>query len=280
MTQPQSIGGFFSGGSKSFSWKDKPLGTVCEGTILEIHPPQQATDPVDGTPVFNKKTQRPKMQVRIDLQTNERDPQDPDDDGRRGLYVGGWMQGAVGDALRKAGAPNNEPQVGGYLWVQLTERQPNDVPALAPINKFVAQYRLAPVTAGYFNQEVPQQAPPLFVQPQQQFGIAGQGLPGIAPQLQQAFTAPPLQSPVEDAPPWAQPAQQVAPQGSMTVNPGPTMTPEQIAAFMAQQVPAQAPAAAEPPKPGPISQQAWDAMPLQTKIDVAKTMSTVPTTGF
>jgi hypothetical protein len=97
------------------------------------------------------------MQVRIDLQTDFRNfemcrpPDDPNDtdDGRRSLYVGGWMTGAVGDALRKAGH-QGAPQVGARLSVTLTERTPNrDNPALNPTNKFEASY--APPSAAATN---------------------------------------------------------------------------------------------------------------------------------
>lgn len=152
MTAP-NLDSFFSGSSgRSVSWKDKPLGSKVEGKILAVHPPQQQTDPVDGSLQFYKKGAKagqPKMSVRIDLETPFRNwemcappDDDPDatDDGVRGLYVQGWMQGAVGDALRKAGR-QGPPEVGGYLTVTLTERQKNDNPALNPINKFEAEYR-------------------------------------------------------------------------------------------------------------------------------------------
>lgn len=137
MSQP-TLDTFFGGGGKSFSWKDKPIGTTISGTITAVHPPQQQTDPADGSLQF-KKNGEPKMSVRIDLATDERDPEDPEDDGLRGLYVQGWMQGAVGDALRKAGR-NGAPEVGARLTVKLSERAPNDRPGLNPTNKFVAEY--------------------------------------------------------------------------------------------------------------------------------------------
>jgi hypothetical protein len=158
MSQPtQDLGSFFSGGGgRSVSWKDKPLNSTVSGVIEAVHPPQQVTDPSDGKPKF-KKNGDPIMQVRIDLQTDFRNfemcrpPDDPNDtdDGRRSLYVGGWMTGAVGDALRKAGH-QGAPQVGARLSVTLTERTPNrDNPALNPTNKFEASY--APPSAAATN---------------------------------------------------------------------------------------------------------------------------------
>ena len=144
----QSIDTFFSGGGgRSVSWKDKPVGSTVSGVVEAVHPPQQVTDPVDGKPKFKRDGTTPIMQVRIDLQTEYRNwemcrpPEDPaeTDDGRRSLYCGGWMVGAIGDALRKAGQKGS-PQEGGKLSVTLTERTPPDNPALNPTNKFLAEY--------------------------------------------------------------------------------------------------------------------------------------------
>lgn len=152
MTAPSLDSFFAGGGGKSISWKDKPIGTTVSGTIKAVNPPQQQTDPKDGSLQF-KKNGEPKMSVRIDLATNFRayemtkapdDPNEPDD-GDRGLYVQSWLQGAIGDALRKAGR-TGPPEVGGQLTVTLIERTPNDIPALSPVNKFSAVY-VSPSTA-------------------------------------------------------------------------------------------------------------------------------------
>lgn len=151
MSQPTLESFFAGGGGKSISWKDRPIGTNISGVIKTVHPPTQQIDPVKNEPVF-KKDGTPKMQVRIDLATDERDPSDPDDDGTRSLYVKGWMQGAIGDAMRKAGA-QGAPQVGAKLTVTLSERTPNDNPALSPTNKFTAVYEppSAASTASFFS---------------------------------------------------------------------------------------------------------------------------------
>lgn len=160
MSTPSLESFFFGGGGKSVSWKDKPIGTSVTGTIVAVNPPQQQTDPVDGKPQFKRDGVTPKMSVRIDLATAERDPQDPDDDGSRGLYVQGWMQGAIGDALRKAGR-QGPPEVGGTLTVTLSEREPNANPALNAINKFTAVYvsPSAQSTGEFFNGSAPPATP-------------------------------------------------------------------------------------------------------------------------
>jgi len=158
MSDP-TIGGFFSGGTggKSWSWKDRPIGTTIEGTIISVQPPNQQTDPATGAPQF-KKNGEPKLVVRIDLQTAERDPIEPDDDGVRSLYVQGWMQGAVGDALRQHKV--TEPQPGATLSVTLTERTPNENKMFSPINKFTAAYTPGPVTGSYFSGDQEPNIPP------------------------------------------------------------------------------------------------------------------------
>lgn len=247
--QQQSIAGFFSGGGgASVSWKDKPLGTIVQGTVKMVHPPSPQTDPATKEPVINKKTGQPKMQIRIDLQTTERDPADPDDDGVRGLYVSGWMIGALGDALRKAGV--DEPQVGGQLAVQLTERVASDTPGLNPYNKYVAQYVAAPVTNGFFAAPpAASPAPAPTFTPLAQPPVAPPQQPAAAPQtLLPAF--PPL-----------------IPQGT----PQPLISGQGYAPAPAPQPIAQQ-AVVEPPKPDAISQAAWDTMDLATKTNLAATI--------
>lgn len=139
MTAPSLESFFAGGGGKSVSWKDKPIGTTVSGTVTAVHPPQQQTDPVTQEKQF-KKNGEPKVSVRVDLATSERDPADPEDDGSRGLYVQGWMQGAIGDAIRKATGAPGAPQIGAQITVTLSEREPNTNPVLNPINKFTATY--------------------------------------------------------------------------------------------------------------------------------------------
>ena len=140
-----TLGGFFSGGAKGITWPERPDTPggrpAVSGVIEQVHPPE---------PIIDMVTQQPtdKMQVRIVLKTEERDPTDPEDDGRRTLYVKSWMRGAVGDALRKAGA--KEPEVGGTLTVQFTHVTPPERPGLSPSKHFSATYTAPAVTGSYF----------------------------------------------------------------------------------------------------------------------------------
>jgi hypothetical protein len=117
MTQAQQTAdGFFSGGGKAV--KFTTVGDSVTGIVAAVHQPEQQTTPGDNMPVFDKKTGAPKMQIRIELETDQRDPSDEWDDGRRTLYCRGWMKGAIGDALRRAGAsgaPADRRQVDRHL---------------------------------------------------------------------------------------------------------------------------------------------------------------------
>ena len=133
------IQGFFSGsGRKTVKFPvDKP-GTTFTGVITAVHPPEEQTDFETRAPIPGK------YQMRIDLDTDELDPQDPDDDGKYTLYVKGWLQGAIGDALKAAGAV--EPQVGAKLAVTYTGSGTPTRPGLNGPKKYSAVY--TPGTAG------------------------------------------------------------------------------------------------------------------------------------
>lgn len=121
MSQPVgSISGFFSGGGRAA--KFPTVGTTVAGTITAVHPPEPQRDFETGQDIPGK------MQIRIELGTDIRDPDIDDDDGSRTLYVRGWLTGAIGDALRKARA--KEPAVGGRLSVTYVKDGPPSRPGL------------------------------------------------------------------------------------------------------------------------------------------------------
>jgi hypothetical protein len=130
-----TLGGFFGGG-KGITWPDQPPKTIT-GTITVVHPPEAVNDPKTGLPTDRK-------QVRIELETTERDPDQQFDDGARTLYVKSYMRSAIGDALRRAGA--KEPEVGGTLTVTFVRTEPADRPGLSPSKHFEAVY--APPSRG------------------------------------------------------------------------------------------------------------------------------------
>lgn len=148
MTVPvQDVAGFFGATSgKGISFPNP--GDSVTGTITAVHKPEQQTDPATQALAFDRNG-RPKMQVRIDLDTDLRDPAIENDDGSRTLYVRGWMKGSVGDALRKAG--EKEPKVGGRLTVTFTHQEAPSAPGLSGVKKFDAVYEPPPsATAQHF----------------------------------------------------------------------------------------------------------------------------------
>jgi hypothetical protein len=135
-----SLGGFF-GGSKGITWPDQPPKKV-SGTITAVHPPEAVNDPKTGLPTD-------RQQVRIELSTDERDPEIQFDDGARTLYVKSYMRSAIGDALRRAGA--KEPQIGGTLTVTFVRTEAPERPGLSASKHFEAVYEApSPGTAEHF----------------------------------------------------------------------------------------------------------------------------------
>jgi hypothetical protein len=127
-------------GTKSF--KFDAIGKTIKGTIESAEIQQQRSID-DGTPLYwdDAKTQ-PKNQVRIVLQTEERE--NDDDDGRRAVYVKGQMQNAVRDAVIAAGVDKLEE--GGTLAVQYqSDGEPPKRGMNAP-KLYKAQYKPPSIT--------------------------------------------------------------------------------------------------------------------------------------
>lgn len=94
--------------------KNDPIGTRRGGKIVEQPELRQQTD-FDSGALLTWDDGSPRMHLVITVQTEQRDPSLPDDDGRRRFYVKANLQKAVREAIRKAGAPGLE--VGGSLFV-------------------------------------------------------------------------------------------------------------------------------------------------------------------
>lgn len=140
MTQPSALTGFFSGGGKTAKFPS--IGTTVTGVITMVHPPETQRD-------FQTQQEIPgKSQVRIELQTEDRDPDIDADDGSRTLYVKGWLTGAIGDALRKAGA--KEPEAGGKLSVTYTQDGQPSRPGFSGPKMFCATYTPPTASTGQF----------------------------------------------------------------------------------------------------------------------------------
>lgn len=162
----------------STSAKFHNVGDTVSGTISEISDPMQARKYDDGSPDFWPSGD-PVMQVKVTLDTSQRDPQITDDDGKRALWVKQSSQVlyAIQNALKAAGA--DDLKVGGFLTVTYSGDDPNSKNPRNPKKLYQARYE-GPVAAGgmFANDpanrfEHPQNPP----QPQTQQGGYGQQNP-------------------------------------------------------------------------------------------------------
>jgi hypothetical protein len=177
-----------SGGIKSISWKDNPVGYTVVGTIVDQPKVSQMTkydsDELDYWPSGD-----PKMQIIVTLQTDQRDPADALDDGKRRLHIPPRMMKPVREAVQRAAAPGLA--TGGRLAVRRT----GGTGATGSPFEFAADY-----------------APPA-VDPGSMLGANGSAQAAAAPPL----TAAAQTAPVAAAPP---PAQQQLPAAPPPAPPG------------------------------------------------------------
>jgi hypothetical protein len=96
------------------SAKFPTIGTKVTGRIIREPEARQQTDIQTGDPLTFANGD-PRMQIVVQLATDERDASIDDDSGERALYIKGNMLNAVREAVRKAGAKGLE--VGGTLTV-------------------------------------------------------------------------------------------------------------------------------------------------------------------
>lgn len=125
MTTPQqqntpaapSADDFLMGGGGAPSAKFPAFGTVVGGRITEKPTVEQQRDISTGEKKFWKDGNQ-MMQLVVTVQTDQRDPEIDEDDGRRRLFVKSHMKSAIADAVRATGAKGLE--VGGILTVTYT----------------------------------------------------------------------------------------------------------------------------------------------------------------
>src|SRR5436190_9543258 len=114
------------GGSAAPAWKFEEPGTTHTGTIASPPTARQEREydphnPGGGALKFFPSSD-PIMGVITEVQTSERDPANPEDDGRRTFYIEGrYIKEAVRNAVRDAGAQGLD--VGGQLAVTFTHRE-------------------------------------------------------------------------------------------------------------------------------------------------------------
>lgn len=139
------------------------VGGKIVGEILSMAK-QDQKDFVTGDPIPDGKGGN-KQELKVVLQTEYRNwdkvakvPEDDDkkpmadseDDGRRAIYVRGWMIGAIGDAVKKATGNPGGPKVGGKLGVKVTELV--DTTKGNPFPKYEAVYTPPAASDGFFEE--------------------------------------------------------------------------------------------------------------------------------
>lgn len=130
---------FANSAGKSARFPD--VGTVVTGAVVSFEQ-QQSTD-MDGKPQFWDNGDK-RMQLKVGIQTDDRDPEIEGDDGVRYLYVKGSkkpeshsLYAAVATALRRADA---KLEAGGVLSVTLTFKAPSPNPKKLA-NEYSATYQ-------------------------------------------------------------------------------------------------------------------------------------------
>jgi hypothetical protein len=104
-----------AGGVKSA--KFDTIGTTITGQLTREPEAREQTDFTTGA-VLRWDNGDARMQIIVDLATNQRDLADPTDDGERRLYIKGQMLNAVRAAVRAAAADGLA--IGGVLTVKYT----------------------------------------------------------------------------------------------------------------------------------------------------------------
>jgi hypothetical protein len=133
---------FLLGGGGS-SAKFDQIGDSVTGVIISTDV-QQQTDITTGAPLTWDNGD-PRQQLVVRLQTEQRDPDNPDDDGIRAVYVKGSkkagtrsMHDAVATAVRAAGGKGLEE--GGTLTVKFVGEEPPSQRGLSPRKLWEATY--------------------------------------------------------------------------------------------------------------------------------------------
>jgi hypothetical protein len=195
-TDPNDL--IMGGGTKSATFK--AIGAVVRGEILQ----QRVTQ------MRNYKTKeleywpdgQAKEQVVYTLQTDERDPADHDDDGRRNLFIDTKNKK---EAMRSAAIAAGVTRIdnGGYIAMQYTGDDPNGQNPENLPKLYYAEYRPPAPGSSVLGIPAPQPPPPAAAPP-----------PAPAPSL----LAPP--APVAPAPPAPAPGSLLPPAGGVPVSPG------------------------------------------------------------
>ena len=113
-----------SGGSPSLSFKDGSVGDSYEGTIAELRA-VQVRNYEDPTKLEYWDDGKPKMQIEVTLSTEYADPSDPDDGGKRRVFLFGQKLRAAKEELAKKGFKTFEVGMGFKITLSGTKPSQN-----------------------------------------------------------------------------------------------------------------------------------------------------------
>ena len=125
------------------------IGTTVTGEIIAPPEVQQQTEIGTGKPLTFDDG-KPRMQLVITIQTDLRDPEIDDDDGKRRVFVTGTKAsegGGMLGAFKRAGI--TDPQVGGTLTVTYTHDGARTSPAYSPPKQYEVKYAPPNAAAGF-----------------------------------------------------------------------------------------------------------------------------------
>lgn len=142
----QSVDSFLMG-SGAKSAKFETVGAVVGGKIVDEPQIVQQKDIKTGAPKFWDDG-NPMNQLVVKVQTDQREPDDNDDDGIRAIYIKAQMRQAVADAVRKAGAKSLE--IGGELQVKFTGTEPSTTKGFNDKKLYAAKYTKPAASNGSF----------------------------------------------------------------------------------------------------------------------------------
>jgi hypothetical protein len=141
----EEVWGKYSGegtGGKAASFTEK--GVVFKGVLMEPPIEKQQTTPSGDLKWFDKEETQPRMQLVFKFQTDERDPEDPEDTGVRSLWTKIEQIRAIRDALKEAG--EKVPRIGGTLELAWTSSTPPKVKGWNPTKHFTARWTPPPIS--------------------------------------------------------------------------------------------------------------------------------------
>lgn len=168
---------FSGGGAKSAFGRTDQIGRTCGGTVISATLQQARVMDRDGKPTSELRkwdNGDPVLQLVVIVQTSERDPNNPDDDGRRAIYVKTWGEDKkrVNEAAAAAGFTKLSEAFtpGNQFWAKLASIDPSTA-----IPRKDYEYKFVRASAAGIDQAMAQPAP--AQQAPQQAYAAPQGQP-------------------------------------------------------------------------------------------------------